>query len=75
MMKTFLLVMVFCLSLSCVAVHAQDIQTKRDECLNAEWFHSPTHARVLIKQWRREYNEEDRTAVWPCRRRESLPRP
>jgi hypothetical protein len=28
MMKTFLLVMVFCLSLSCVAVHAQDIQTK-----------------------------------------------
>jgi hypothetical protein len=28
MMKNFLLVMVFCLSLSCVAVHAQDIQTK-----------------------------------------------
>ncbi len=30
----------------------------RDECLNENWFTSLEHARVLIEQWRREYNEE-----------------
>jgi len=30
----------------------------RDECLNEHWFTSLAHARVLIEQWRREYNEE-----------------
>ena len=30
----------------------------RDECMNEHWFTSLQHARVLIEQWRREYNEE-----------------
>jgi transposase InsO family protein len=30
----------------------------RDECLNEHWFTSLTHARVVIENWRREYNEE-----------------
>ena len=30
----------------------------RDECLNEHWFTSLTHARVVIEDWRREYNEE-----------------
>jgi len=30
----------------------------RDECLNAEWFYNLAHARVVIEQWRRHYNEE-----------------
>jgi len=29
----------------------------RDECLDREWFHTPTEARVLIEQYRRQYNE------------------
>jgi transposase InsO family protein len=29
----------------------------RDECLNEHWFTSLQHARVLIENWRREYNE------------------
>jgi putative transposase len=29
----------------------------RDECLNEHWFTSLLHARTLIEQWRREYNE------------------
>lgn len=29
----------------------------RDECLNEYWFTSLQHARVVIEQWRREYNE------------------
>ena len=30
----------------------------RDECLNEHWFTSLAHARVVIENWRREYNEE-----------------
>lgn len=30
----------------------------RDECLNEHWFTHLLHARTLIEQWRREYNEE-----------------
>lgn len=30
----------------------------RDECLNEHWFTSLPHARVLIKAWHRECNEE-----------------
>jgi transposase InsO family protein len=30
----------------------------RDECLNEHWFLDLAHARVIIKAWRREYNEE-----------------
>lgn len=30
----------------------------RDECLNEHWFISLAHARVVIEDWRREYNEE-----------------
>jgi putative transposase len=29
----------------------------RDECLDREWFHTPQEARVLIAQYRRQYNE------------------
>ena len=30
----------------------------RDECLNEYWFTSLAHARVVIEDWRRDYNEE-----------------
>ena len=30
----------------------------RDECLNDHWFTSLAHARVVIADWRREYNDE-----------------
>lgn len=30
----------------------------RDECLNEHWFASLAHARTLIEEWRRDYNEE-----------------
>ncbi len=30
----------------------------RDECLNEHWFTSLSHAKVVIEDWRREYNEE-----------------
>jgi len=30
----------------------------RDECLNEHWFTRLHHAKVVIKAWRREYNEE-----------------
>jgi putative transposase len=30
----------------------------RDECLNEHWFTSIAHARAVIENWRREYNEE-----------------
>jgi transposase InsO family protein len=30
----------------------------RDECLNEHWFVSLAHARAVIEDWRREYNEE-----------------
>lgn len=30
----------------------------RDECLNEHWFVSLNHARVVIRAWTREYNEE-----------------
>jgi putative transposase len=30
----------------------------RDECLNVEWFLSRREARVLIEQYRRQYNAE-----------------
>ena len=30
----------------------------RDECLNEHWFTSVAHARAVIEEWRREYNEE-----------------
>ena len=30
----------------------------RDECLNEHWFTHLLHARTVIDQWRREYNEE-----------------
>ena len=30
----------------------------RDECLNEDWFTSLAHARTVIENWRREYNEE-----------------
>lgn len=29
----------------------------RDECLNANWFMSLKHAREVIEEWRRDYNE------------------
>jgi putative transposase len=29
----------------------------RDECLDREWFHTPQEARILIEQYRRQYNE------------------
>lgn len=29
----------------------------RDECMNEHWFTSLQHARVVIEEWRREYNE------------------
>lgn len=28
----------------------------RDECLNAEWFHTRREARILIEAWRQHYN-------------------
>jgi transposase InsO family protein len=30
----------------------------RDECLNEHWFTSIEHARLVIENWRREYNDE-----------------
>ena len=30
----------------------------RDECLNLEWFRHRLEARVVIEQWRRQYNEQ-----------------
>ena len=30
----------------------------RDECLNEHWFVSLAHAKAMIEEWRREYNEE-----------------
>jgi len=30
----------------------------RDECLNEHWFLNLNHARAIIEDWRREYNEE-----------------
>ncbi|WP_394358011.1 IS3 family transposase [Methylococcus mesophilus] len=30
----------------------------RDECLNEHWFVSMCHARQVIEEWRREYNEQ-----------------
>lgn len=30
----------------------------RDECLNEKWFMTLPHAKALIGQWQREYNEE-----------------
>ena len=30
----------------------------RDECLNEQWFISLAHARAVIEEWRREYNEQ-----------------
>lgn len=29
----------------------------RDECLNEHWFHTLSHVRAIIKQWRVDYNE------------------
>jgi len=29
----------------------------RDECLNEHWFHTLSHARAVIRQWRTDYNE------------------
>jgi transposase InsO family protein len=29
----------------------------RDECLNEHWFTSLEHARTVIEDWRRDYNE------------------
>ena len=33
--------------------------TFRDECLNTHWFYDLDDARSKIKQWQREYNEEN----------------
>jgi transposase InsO family protein len=30
----------------------------RDECLNEHWFTSMAHARQVIAEWRRDYNED-----------------
>jgi putative transposase len=30
----------------------------RDECLNENWFASLAHARIVIEDWRRDYNED-----------------
>jgi len=30
----------------------------RDECLNEQWFTSLAHAKAVIEDWRREYNEQ-----------------
>jgi putative transposase len=30
----------------------------RDECLNEHWFTSVAHARTVIEEWRRDYNEQ-----------------
>ena len=39
--------------------HIESFHDKlRDECLNRELFGNLTEARVVIEQWRREYNEE-----------------
>jgi putative transposase len=35
----------------------------RDECLNEHWFVSLAHARMVIENWRREYNEEREEVV------------
>lgn len=29
----------------------------RDECLNEHWFHSIEHAKVILREWRQDYNE------------------
>jgi transposase InsO family protein len=34
------------------------VNHKREECLNEHWFVSLNHARVVIRAWVREYNEE-----------------
>ena len=36
----------------------------RDECLNEHWFVSLNHARVVIRAWVREYNEERPKNTW-----------
>ena len=36
----------------------------RDECLNGEIFYSLKEAQIVIEQWRKEYNTDDRTARW-----------
>jgi len=30
----------------------------RDECLNEHWFHTLSHAKAVIQQWRTDYNEQ-----------------
>ena len=30
----------------------------RDECLNEHWFERLEQARVIVEEWRRDYNEE-----------------
>ena len=36
----------------------------RDECLNEHWFTSLHRARVIIRTWAREYNEDNRRKPW-----------
>ena len=33
------------------------IRRLRDECLNTNWFMNLKHARDIIEDWRRDYNE------------------
>jgi len=40
----------------------------RDECLNEHWFVTLPHARAVIEEWRRDYNEQ-----WPKRPLSELP--
>src|SRR5690348_2872678 len=54
--------------------HVESFHGKlRDECLNASWFQNLWDARNKIEAWRKEYNEEHRTAVWDTRRRRRSP--
>ena len=36
----------------------------RDGCLNEHWFTSLHHARVIIRAWTREYNEDRPKKPW-----------
>lgn len=36
----------------------------RDECLNEHWFTSLAHARAVIENWRKEYNDEGSATIF-----------
>ena len=45
----------------------------REECLAVSWFQNLFDARRKIAAWRKEYDENVRTAAWDIRHRRSLP--